>query len=198
MKVELLKFEESASERVYKDYMKRIRKITSTLPKEDQQDVLMEFNSHIYEGLQDQASEREIDNLLNVLDRLGVPEEVLKPLVADKKLEQATRTFNPIHVFKALALNITNGISYFVFAFLYLLLFTFVFLIYAKITNPEQVGLFFEGNEFLVLGMTSLPVDSEGITEVLGGLFIPIMIGAAVLAYLFITLLLKLKRKFDQ
>ena len=63
----------------------------------------------------------EISNLLNVLDKIGVPNDVLKPLVAEKKLNQAIRTFNPIHVFQAITLNISNGIIYFVFFILYLI-----------------------------------------------------------------------------
>jgi hypothetical protein len=197
MKITALKFEQSASERVYADYMHRIKKVTNILPKEDQQDVLMEFNSHIYEGLQVEMEKNEIDHLLDILDKLGAPEEVLKPLVADKKLEQATKTFNPIHVFKALILNLTNGISYAIFFILYLFLFGFVFLIYAKITNPEQVGLFFRGNDFLILGQTSLNMPENGVTELLGNWFIPMMILATVISYLIITLLLKLKRRFN-
>lgn len=197
MKVESLTFEESASERIYKAYMKRIQKTTNTLPREDQQDVLMEFNSHIYEGMQDRGTRPEVDALLDILDNLGTPEEVLKPLVADKKLEQATQTFNPFHVFKALALNITNGISYIIFSFLYLLLFCFVFLIYFKITNPAQVGLFFKGDDFFLLGMTNHPTgEGTEIQELLGNAFIPTMLVAIVVAYLIITLLLKLKQIF--
>lgn len=198
MKVTPLKFKESATERVYTNYMQRIKKVTNILPKEDQQDILMEFNSHIYEGLQVvETDKNEIDLLLDLLDKLGAPEEVLKPLIADKKMEQATRTFNPIHVFKALALNLTNGVSYVVFFVLYLLLFGFVFLIYAKLTNPEEVGLFFRGDDFLVLGQTTLDVQAAGITELLGNWFIPLMIVATIAAYLLITLLLKLKRMLN-
>jgi hypothetical protein len=198
MKITALKFEQSASERVYADYMHRIKKITNILSKEDQQDILMEFNSHIYEGLQVDMKTNEIDHLLDILDKLGAPEEVLKPLVADKKLEQATKTFNPIHVFKALILNLTNGISYILFFILYLFLFAFVYLIYAKITNPEQVGLFFKGEDFLVLGQTTLNLQENGITELLGNWFIPVMLVAAVCSYVVITLLLKLKRAFNR
>ncbi len=194
MNITILEFETSAAKRVYTDYMKRLQKVTKSLPKADQQDVLMEFNSHIYEGLQLGKEQGEIDRLLDILDKLGAPEEVLKPLIADKKMEQATRTFNPIHVFKALILNLTNGVSYVVFSVLYLLLFGFVFLIGAKVMQPAQVGLFFKGDDFLVLGHTTLKVQTAGITEVLGHWFIPLMIAATVGSYLLITLLLKLKR----
>lgn len=198
MNIEKIKFSEKASERIYEDYLKRISQVTKGLPKKDQQETLMEFNSHIYEGLQQNGNTNEIDRLLDVLEKLGRPEEVLKPLIADKKMEQATRTFNPIHMIKALALNITNGISYIIFFVLYLLLFGFVFLIYSKITNPLETGLFFNGKKFQVLGrMNSSHIESTQIHEVLGNWFIPAMLGAIVIFYILITLLIRIKRKIN-
>ena len=119
---------------------------------EYQREVLLEFNSHIYEGLARNHKGKETDQLLDILDKLGEPEQYLKPLIADKKLEQATRTFNPVHLFKALALNVTNGISYLIFGLLYVTLLGFVFLIYAKLSNPENVGFFLKNDSFLALG----------------------------------------------
>lgn len=191
-----LQFEQKASQRIYEDYMKRIKKATNILSKEDQQDLMMEFNSHIFEGLQSYTTGSEIDNLLDVLQKLGTPEEVLKPLVAEKKLEQATRTFNPVHIFKALALNIFNGITYVIFALLYLFLFSFVFLIFAELWNPSEVGLFMKDGQLLALGkVDGTTAELQGATEVLGHWFIPIMLLLIVVFYILITLLLRLKRR---
>jgi uncharacterized membrane protein len=197
MKIQPIKFSQDASRRVYADYMKRIRMTTSALSKQNQDDVYMEFNSHIYEAIQHKSNTVEIDALLDILEKLGTPEEVLKPLVADKKLDEATRTFNPIHVFKALVLNLTNGISYVIFLVLYLLLFGFVFLIFAKIVTPSEVGLFYKDASFMVLGM-SKNTDTEGITELLGNWFIPVMLLSIILFYLILTSLLKLKKSINK
>ena len=179
--------------------MSQVKKTVKPLDTKEQNEILMEINSHIYEGLQRNKTNNEIDRLLDILDKLGVPEEMLKPLVADKKLEQATRTFNPLHIFKALSLNITNGISYVIFFILYLCLFGFVFLIYAKIKNPKGVGLFFENNQFLALGKINPEyLENSSYTEVLGNWFIPVMVLAILLFYLLITLLLKVKRKINK
>lgn len=186
-----IKFEESASQRVYDDYIGRVKRVTAGLLADDRQDVLMEFNSHIYEGMQRRSSDAEIDALLDLIDKLGVPEEVLKPLVAEKKLYQATKTFNPIHVFKALILNVSNGISYVLLSLLYLFQFAFIFLIFAKLYNPAGVGLFFDEDGFRAVGM----VSGQGAREVLGGWFIPLMLLAAGLLYVITTLLMRLKRK---
>ncbi|MDP5076614.1 MAG: hypothetical protein NWQ19_00910 [Nonlabens sp.] len=180
------------SQRVYASYMKRVSNTVSLLPKHEQTDVLMEINSHIYESLK--ASEvhagNELSELLDSIDKLGEPEIVLKPLIAQKKLTQATRTFNPIHVIKALALNITNGISYIIFAVLYLFLIAFVFLILAKLFYPSAVGMHL-GSDYFVLGITN---GNSGTREILGNAFIPVMLAAAFVLYMFITLFLKFKQ----
>lgn len=179
--------------------MDRIKKVVRPLPPNDQKEVLLEFNSHIYEALINNNQETEIDRLLDVLENLGEPEEVLKPLIADKRLEQATRTFNPLHVIRALALNITNGISYIIFFILYLCLFGFVFLIYAKIENPQEVGLYFKNGHFLALGkINSEYLGSSAYTEALGIWFIPAMMLSIIIFYLLITLLLKFKNEINK
>lgn len=199
MKFKEIKFTDTASKRIYDNYIKRIKRTIRPLPLQDQNEVIMEFNSHIYEALQHKNQKNEIDRLLDVIDNLGEPEEVLKSLVADKKMEQATRTFNPIHIFRALVLNITNGISYVIFFILYLCLFGFVFLIYAKITNPQEVGLFVRDGQFQALGKINEEyLKNSNYTEVLGSWFIPVMFLSIIVSYLLITLLLKFKRTINK
>lgn len=191
-----IRFKQTASQRIYDDYMKRIRKTIATLPKHDREDVLMEFNSHIFEGIQNDTEKSEIDSLLDVLQKLGTPEEVLKPLIADKKFEQATKTFNPIHVFRALALNISNGISFVVLSLLYLVLFCSAFLIVAKIFTPSTVGLFYNGNDFFAIGLIDPETINEtAVREVLGYWFILFTIICSMIFYSILTLLLRFKRK---
>ena len=185
MKIKEIQFKEDASKRIYLSYMKRIERMIKPLSKTDQTEVLLEFNSHIFEGLAHKHQKNEIVKLVDILDKLGNPEEVLKPLIADKKLEEATRTFNPIHLFKALILNITNGVSYLFFAILYLSLLGFIFVIYAKIKNPDQVGLFMENNSFLALGRVNESyLQNPNISEVLRNWFIPVMLLSIILSYL--------------
>ncbi|WP_416448384.1 HAAS signaling domain-containing protein [Leeuwenhoekiella sp. A2] len=199
MKIKEIQFKETASQRIYRSYMKRIEITVSSLSKSDQQDVLLEFNSHIYEGLARKTNKHETDHLLDLLEKLGEPEEVLKPLIADKKLEQATRTFNPVHLFKAIALNIGNGISYVVFGILYICLFGFVILIYFKLKNPDQVGLYFKDDSFMLLGkLNSEYMKNPNVTEILGNWFIPALVGITLIAYLLLTLLLKFKRSINK
>lgn len=197
MKLEDIKFSQEASKRVYNNYMKRVKKATSSLSKTNQDDIYMEFNSHIFEAMRNKSGANEIDILLDILDKLGIPEEILKPLVADKKLEQATKTFNPIHVFKALVLNFTNGITYIIFSILYLFLFALVFLIFAKIAYPGNVGLYYRDASFLVLGISG-KAKENGVSELLGNWFIPVMLILIVVFYVLITFLLKFIKTVNQ
>ncbi|HAA16336.1 MAG TPA: hypothetical protein DCE41_33385 [Cytophagales bacterium] len=194
-----LDFTHSRAQRLYDDYLKRISRMARQLPEADQQELLMEFNSHIYEGIQAHPEAGELETLVDVLDHLGAPEEVLKPLVADKKLAQATRTFHPVHIAKALALNLSNGLIYFVFSLLYLFLFAGVFMIGAKLFNPEEVGMYTSNGSFVLLGkVSSETLAQTGYEEILGPAFIPVILGAMVLFYIIITLLLKLKQRLKR
>jgi len=198
MSLEKIQFTNKTSRRVYEDYLKRTERAIASLSKKDRSEILMEFNSHIYEALQQNREKDEIDRLLDVLEKLGSPEEVLKPLVADKKMEQATKTFNPVHIARALALNITNGVSYIIFFVLYVMLFGFVFLIYSEIVDPAGTGLFFNGNSFQALGKINPEYLSGTSThEILDNWFIPAMVLATLISYFLITLLMKFKRKIN-
>jgi hypothetical protein len=187
-----LEFKQEAAQRIYDDYIKRINRSVAILSKADQQDIQLEFNSHIYESMQGSNKESEIDSLLDVLQKLGAPEEVLTQLVADKKLDQATKTFNPAHIFKALALNISNGISYTIFAILYLILGIGVFSVGAKIFYPDKVGFYVYEKGW------SIGIGENSGTEVLGNWFIPVMLGALLVLYILITLMLRLIRKLKK
>jgi hypothetical protein len=183
-----LEFKQQAAQRIYEDYIKRINRTIASLSKADQQDIQLEFNSHIYESMQGSTLESEIDSLLDVLQKLGAPEEVLIQLVADKKLEQATRTFNPAHIFKALALNISNGVSYTIFIILYLILGIGVFSVGAKIFYPDKVGFYVYEKGW------SIGIGENSGTEVLGNWFIPVMLGVLLVLYILTTLMLRLIR----
>jgi hypothetical protein len=183
-----LEFKQQAAQRIYDDYIKRINRSVASLSKADQQDIQLEFNSHIYESMQGSTLESEIDSLLDVLQKLGAPEEVLIQLVADKKLDQATRTFNPAHIFKALALNISNGISYTIFIILYLILGIGVFSVGAKIFYPDKVGFYVYEKGW------SIGIGENSGTEVLGNWFIPVMLGVLLVLYILTTLMLRLIR----
>lgn len=194
MEFKKIQFKNADSQKIYENYLKQIQSAIKKLNQEDQNDILMEMNSHIYESMSKNEDENdELKNLINTLDKIGIPNDVLKPLVAEKKLNQATKTFNPIHIFEALILNFSYGIIYFIFFILYLFLFSFVVLIFAKLLYPNNVGFFYKKGEIFQYGGF---IENEKLQnyEILGNWFIPVTILLAILFYFLITLLLKLKK----
>tara|TARA_R100000655_G_scaffold35096_2_gene68169 strand:- start:383 stop:649 length:267 start_codon:yes stop_codon:yes gene_type:complete len=85
-----------------------------------------------------------------------------------------------------------------IFGLLYIALLGFVFLIYAKLSNPRNVGLFLKNDSFLALGkLNDGYLKNPEISEGLGNWFVPAMIFAILISYIIITLLLKFKRSIN-
>ncbi len=50
MKFKKIEFEDKNAQRVYDNFIKNLRNVLKPILDEDRQEVLMEFNSHIYEA----------------------------------------------------------------------------------------------------------------------------------------------------
>ena len=185
-------FTKPTAQKIYDDYFKRVSKCISILSADDQLEMLMELNSHVYEATHTAQPENEIDVLVEALEKLGAPEEVLQPAVADKKAKQATRTFNPKHVMQALYLNIFNGTGYLIMALFYLLIFSFGSLIFLKLIYPSHTGLFAGAGHFFAGYTTKVPA---GAYELLGNWFIITVVILMILFYFLNTLLFRLLKK---
>jgi uncharacterized membrane protein len=152
--------------------------------------MLMELNSHVYEATHTAPPENEVDVLMDVLEKLGAPEEVLQPVVAHKKAQQAGRSFNPRHIIQALYLNISNGVGYIIFAIIYVLIVIFGLLIAIKLISPTHTGLFIKDGHFFAFGYTTILPDR--VTELLGNWFIITVIALMGAFYFLNTLLFRL------
>lgn len=186
--MKLIEFKNTNSQRIYTDYLNRSKRVLRLLSKEDQEDALMELNSYIYEYMQNHQAEDETTALLNILERLGSPETILKEVVAAKKIDQAVKTYNLKHLLVALFLNLRNGVVYIILFILTLLLVCFPLVIILEIMYPDQTGLFIGPHTFFF--GTTFP--RAGVNEVLGNAFIPVVIILGVIFYFLIIFLLKL------
>jgi hypothetical protein len=194
MEFKKIQFNNAEAQKIYENYLRQIQSVTKKLSQEDQKDILMEINSHIYESIsRNYGKIDELKNIINAIDKIGIPADILKPLVAEKKLKQAIKTFNPIHIFQALILNISYGIIYFIFLLFYLFLSSFIILIFVKLLLPNNVGFYYKNGEFFQYGGFIENGNLENY-EILGNWFIPVTILLAILFYFLITLLLKLKK----
>jgi len=190
-----LQLENKSAQRIYNDYIARCSKSLKILSAADKEECLLEINSYIYEYLEanNKNGKDEIENLLNILDRLGIPEETFKELIASKKMNQAVRTFNPKVLVQALFLNIGNGFIYILLSFLFLIEVCFVALIVLKLIYPRRVGLFIGSHSF-VIGYSN-PQAIE--TELLGNWFIPAAMIATAVLYFFSLFILKTQKKIN-
>jgi hypothetical protein len=185
-------FKELSAQRIYNDYMNRVERSVAVLAKPDRDDVLNEINSHIYEGLQHYESS-EVAGLLDITERLGAPEIVLKPLVADRKLQQATRSFRPGHVAQAVWLNLNRGLIFVFISLCCILIAGLSLTILTKILYPGHTGLFFRNGELLFFGFnTDVP---EPAIEMLGNWYIPVVLVAIAAIYVLTVLVLRLAPK---
>jgi len=194
--MKMIEFENRNAQEVYLDYIHRVKRMTKSLAEQDREDIVMELNSYIYEYMNENREGDEIQRLLEIIKRLGAPEEMLPAVIADKKMAEATRTFNPKHVLKALYLNISNGVSYVIFSILYLFLFCFAFLAVAKVFFPRNVGLF-TGDHGYFFGLFTHS-SIEGTQELLGFWFIPIVLLISVGLYFLITFLMKIRQRYKK
>lgn len=194
MKFEKIIFIQKSTQKVYNNYIKQIEKIIDTLPKEEQLDILMEMNSHIYESMRNGNAENELAYLLKTIDNFGDLEEILKPIVAEKKLDQATKTFNPIHIFKAIALNIQNGVFFIFISICYLGLGWFGVAILAKFIFPDQIGMYYKPGEYFVLAGIPGETVNQMEYELLGNWYISVMFFGMFVFYVLITLILRFEK----
>ena len=185
-------FTNPTAQKMYDDYFARVTRCINILSATDQQELLMELNSHVYEATHRGITGNEVDILVDALDKVGAPEMVLQPAVAYKKVQQAGRSFNPKHILQALYLNIANGAGFFVIGIIYLLILAFGSLAIIKLISPTHTGLFLQNGHLFAFGYTSsLP---GGLTELLGNWFIAVVIMLMGVFYFLNTLLFRLLR----
>jgi uncharacterized membrane protein len=192
----MMDFSIHSSREIYASYLKRVHRVVSPLSKADREDIVMEINSHIHEHMAAQGKGDEVNDLLQALKDLGEPEEFLVAQVGQRKLDQATRSFNPIDILLALWMNIGSrfyhSVVYSLLGLFYLLTFVFAFFSLFKIVLPNQIGYFISPSGSWAIGYVH---DTSGMKDAWGYWFIPFSIGVTLVLYVVLTLLLKVVRK---
>ena len=181
-------FKSDAANKLYSNYLGRVNKTTKILSSNDREDIVMEINSHIHERMVNSGDDKESEVLIDVLDKLGNPEEYLKEMVADKKSEQAIKTLNPKHVLQSIMLNLGKGLGHIFVGILYLVTICFLILIPFEIFDPDRTGLFYRNGEWAGFGYFR---DVSGLNEVMGWWLLPSLILIVPLLYFTIIQLLK-------
>jgi uncharacterized membrane protein len=184
-------FTDTTAQDLYINYLSSAENALAGLDGKDRNEILMEINSHIFEGFDSSGEGSETRRLLSVITELGDPYVYLKPVITEKKLNEAVKTFNPKKVLTVVYQKSKKSLAYTVFFLLYLFIIATASLLLFKIAFPAKTGLFYSGDK--ITGFGFLP-NISGSTEVLHAWFYPIIVLAVLLMYLFTTLLLKFYR----
>lgn len=194
MKFEKIKFNQRTAQGVYDGYMKRIEEIVQPLPRAEQLDILMEMNSHIYEGMQNSSIENELDCLLSKIKDFGNLELMLQPIVAERKLAHATKNSSPVHLVKSIILNIQSSIFFTLISICCMGLGFLGVATIAKLISPNQIGMFYKPGEYFVLA--GVPGDDVNQLEyeLLGNWYVSVMILMMFTFFVLITLILRLEK----
>ena len=199
-----MKLANENAEKILRMYEKKVLYIIRPLSKKDMLDIKMEIDSHIYESMARYPKGDEVSTLIYALEKLGDPEDFLPQVVAERKLAQAGRSFNPAHIASAIALNIGRGfiksVMFIIIGLFYLLSFGFAALSIIKLFAPANVG-FFINTERSIFDIGWINNIAPGTKEILGAWFTPVILAAAILIYILNTILLKYipkKRKSKQ
>lgn len=190
-------FSETVTKKIWKQYLHRVNRCSKALGPEEQEELLLEIQDHLLESFKQETGESEAHRLLDAIAKIGEPEDFIKPIVADKLLVKASKTYNPKTIVTGLFYYLSISAKHFLLALLFSLGYVTAFIAgvmaLLKPFFPNNVGLIlYEGGDF-VLGVD---VDTTGaVGEVLGYWVIPIGLTAALLIYLGLTRLLSVLRK---
>jgi len=188
--MEKIKFDDGHARKIYTDYLNGVSSALDKTDKPFRESILMEVNSHIFEAVST-GNASEAENIRRAISELGRPEDYLKDLVAEKRLDEALKAYNPIGILKHIYYFGKSSLKYSAYFVVYLFILAMPFLFFAKLFFPESTGLFYRGDKIVGFGFWR---DTEGLTEVLHLWFYPAVILMMALLYFAFTAVLRKQR----
>jgi len=192
-------FSDKLAQKIWDQYFRRVRWCSKSINFKLQEELKLEIQDHLYESFNRETGESEAERLLNAIDKIGDPEEYIKPLVAERLLSDASQTFNPRIIAQGLYYHlwgsVKNFLSSLIFFFGYCVVLIIGLLTILKIILPNYVGIFLHNNGGYSFGFDANVVNAK---EVLGYWFIPIGFLLTIILYMGITRLLKVLKKEDK
>lgn len=197
MKFRKIEFKNFEAQIVYNKYIKNTKRAIKKLPKKEQEDLLMELNSHIFESIQNRESSDELQIINEIVDQLGAPKETWSEIGIEKNTIRNKNTPKNLNMntLKSFAQNFKLGTLY---TLSYTLLVFSIGLISLKIHFGEKMGLYYKKGEYFVLGGIDF---GDGIYapeyEILGIWYIPFWTVCFMLSYYFIKELKKEEKQLE-
>ena len=85
-------------EKIDNDYLKRLKLHLKGFPEKDKEELVKEVYSHIYESFVSDPTEDEIDRILNVLNKLGEPTEVVSSRMSTAMVSMGKKRKLPLYI----------------------------------------------------------------------------------------------------
>jgi uncharacterized membrane protein len=185
-------FKDKITLKIWDNYFNRIDKMIRSLDRTQKEETKLEIQDHLLESFQNEKEDKEAVKLLNAIEKMGEPEEYLKPMVADKLLTKASNTMSPLIILKGLYYYLYGGIKRFIvslsFIMGYILALCFLVIAILKFFIPNSTGLFLYPDGDLKFG---LDINAAAAKEILGYWIVPIGIGLSSLTYFILTRFLR-------
>jgi len=80
------------------NYLGRLRKGLRGFPVKDQEELVKEIHSHIYESFRNDTTENEVDRVLKVLDKLGDPASVISARMPEAMVTMGKKKKLPFYI----------------------------------------------------------------------------------------------------
>ena len=80
------------------NYLARLRKGLKGFPTQDQEELVKEIHSHIYESFQNDPATNEVERILNVLDKLGEPGVVISTRMPSAMVKLGKKKKLPFYI----------------------------------------------------------------------------------------------------
>ena len=84
--------------KIVEDYLERLRSQLSLVPAREQNELVREIQSHVYEAYQEAPSDDDVARVLAVLRKLGEPSEVVSDRLPEAMVRSGTRRSLPLYI----------------------------------------------------------------------------------------------------
>lgn len=92
--------------KIVDNYLSRLKVHLKKLPVPDQEELVREIYSHIYESYRQDQAEDDIERIFNVLDRLGEPSEVVAARVAGDMKRLGKKRKLPMYILAGIVIGL--------------------------------------------------------------------------------------------
>jgi uncharacterized membrane protein len=93
-------------EKIIQNYLNRLKRHLKGLPGNEQEELLKEIHSHIYESYINDPNENEVESIFDVLDRLGEPAEVASTRISNAMVTMGKKKKLPFLILSGLLIGL--------------------------------------------------------------------------------------------